>query len=89
MLKETIKRGPSMRTNNHWIQTIFLFALFSLIWVPSIQAAGKSSYKIGVNLELTGPWAEVNKILKNTLGMEVERINAAGGDQRPSPRTSR
>jgi branched-chain amino acid transport system substrate-binding protein len=68
-----------MRKNSHWIQTIFFLTLFSLIWVPPAQAAEKSSYKIGVNLELTGPWAEVNKILRNTLRMEVERINAAGG----------
>ena len=42
-------------------------------------SAEKSPYKIGVNLELTGPWAEVAKTVKRTMVMEVERINAAGG----------
>ncbi|MCK5552706.1 MAG: ABC transporter substrate-binding protein [Deltaproteobacteria bacterium] len=42
-------------------------------------SAEKSPYKIGVNLELTGPWAEMAKTVKKTMVMEVERINAAGG----------
>ncbi len=44
-------------------------------------ATAKSPYKIGVNLELTGPWAEVTKTLKNAMVLEVERINKAGGIQ--------
>jgi branched-chain amino acid transport system substrate-binding protein len=43
------------------------------------QAAGKAPYKIGVNLELTGPWAEITKTVKMAMAMEVERINAQGG----------
>jgi len=43
------------------------------------QAAGKAPYKIGVNLELTGPWAEITKTVKQAMAMEVERINAQGG----------
>ena len=43
------------------------------------QAAEKPPYKIGVNLELTGPWAEVTKTVKMVLLMEVEWINEMGG----------
>jgi branched-chain amino acid transport system substrate-binding protein len=46
--------------------------------------AEKSPIKIGVTLEFTGPWAEVTKTVKNTMVMEVERMNAMGGvDGRP------
>jgi len=53
--------------------------LVCLIWASSGYAAPKSPYKIGVNLELTGPWAEVAKTVKMAMIMEVERINAQGG----------
>jgi branched-chain amino acid transport system substrate-binding protein len=43
------------------------------------QAAAKAPYKIGVNLELTGPWAEVTKTVKQAMTMEVDKINAMGG----------
>jgi branched-chain amino acid transport system substrate-binding protein len=49
------------------------------LWSTPAQVAGKSPYKIGVNLEFTGPWAEVTKTVRNTMVMEVERINAGGG----------
>lgn len=51
------------------------------LWTVSADAAKKSPLKIGVNLELTGPWAEVTKTLKNAMVLEVERINKAGGIQ--------
>lgn len=51
-----------------------------LVTVPHLAfSAGKVPYKIGVNLELTGPWAETTKTLKMAMTMEVERINAQGG----------
>src|SRR4030042_72415 len=60
---------------------IFLMSFSILIlmtWISPGHAA-KSPYKIGVNLELTGPWAEITKTLKNGMVMEVEKINAKGG----------
>ena len=68
-----------MRKNNHWIFTISFLLFFHITWVTPAHVAEKSPYKVGVNLELTGPWAEVNKIVKTVLLMEVERINTAGG----------
>jgi branched-chain amino acid transport system substrate-binding protein len=53
--------------------------LVCLSWATPGYPAGKSPYKIGVNLELTGPWAEVAKTVKMAMLMEVERINAEGG----------
>jgi branched-chain amino acid transport system substrate-binding protein len=50
-----------------------------LAWLAFAQAAGKAPYKIGVNLELTGPWAEVTKTVKMAMVMEVDKINAQGG----------
>jgi branched-chain amino acid transport system substrate-binding protein len=68
-----------MRKNNLLYITILLFSLFSILWATPAYVAEKSPYKVGVNLELTGPWAEVNKIVRNTLSMEVEKINGTGG----------
>ena len=57
-----------------------VFALcLCLAWPVLAQAAPKAPYKIGVNLELTGPWAEVTKTVKQAMTMEVDKINAAGG----------
>jgi branched-chain amino acid transport system substrate-binding protein len=56
----------------------FCFCLV-LAWLAFAQAAGKAPYKIGVNLELTGPWAEVTKTVKMAMVMEVDKINAQGG----------
>jgi branched-chain amino acid transport system substrate-binding protein len=39
----------------------------------------KAPYKLGAVLSLTGPYAGLGAPEKNTLEMEVERINAAGG----------
>ncbi|MGD0916881.1 MAG: ABC transporter substrate-binding protein [Thermodesulfobacteriota bacterium] len=63
-------------------RAIFLIASFTLvfmIWANPAYVAEKSPYKIGMNLELTGPWAEVTKTLKMAVVMEVEKINATGG----------
>jgi len=61
---------------------IFLLAFITLIFLPGVRpafVAEKLPYKIGVNLELSGPWAEVTKTLKNAMVLEVERINGLGG----------
>ena len=58
--------------------TLFLF-LFLVAWATPAYVAEKSSYKIGVNLEFTGPWAEVTKTLKMAMALEVDRVNAMGG----------
>ena len=60
----------------------FLLSLLIVIliaWASPAYVAEKSPYKIGVNFEFTGPWAEVTKTMKNTMVMEVERINKMGG----------
>jgi branched-chain amino acid transport system substrate-binding protein len=61
------------------VLSVSFLILIGLTWAPRAYVAEKSPYKIGVNLELTGPWAEVNKILKMAMVMEVERINGMGG----------
>ena len=63
-------------------RTVFLVSILTLIlmiWVSPAYVAEKSPYKIGVNLEFTGPWAEVTKLLKSAMTLEVERINKEGG----------
>ncbi len=65
----------------HTRQWIFisLFFLFAASF-PGTAAADKAKpYKIGVNLELTGPWADATKAVKLAMEMEAERINRAGG----------
>ena len=48
------------------------------------MSAEKSPYKIGVNLELTGPWAEVTKTLRNDHGHGGGENQCMGGiDGRP------
>ncbi|OGP76474.1 MAG: hypothetical protein A2W09_00840 [Deltaproteobacteria bacterium RBG_16_50_11] len=64
------------------MRMIFLIAFFTLIFAAGFSpafGAGKEPYKIGVNLEFTGPWAEITKTMRNVLVMEVERMNAMGG----------
>ena len=58
---------------------ISILALIFMVWVSPGYVAEKSPYKIVVNLEFTGPWAEVTKTLKNAMILEVERINKVGG----------
>ncbi len=58
---------------------ISFLTLIFLAWISPTHVAAKSPYKIGVNLEFTGPWAEVTKTLKNAITLEVERINKMGG----------
>jgi branched-chain amino acid transport system substrate-binding protein len=52
--------------------------LIFITWASPAYMAEKS-YKIGVNLEFTGPWAEVTKTVKNAMVLETERINKMGG----------
>jgi branched-chain amino acid transport system substrate-binding protein len=56
-----------------------ILTLIFLVWASPAYVAEKSPYKIGVNLEFTGPWAEVTKTVKNAMVLEVERINKVGG----------
>ena len=68
--------GKTMKRN----LSFFLFFVLSIpLWASPALVAEKSPYKIGVNLEFTGPWAEVTKTVKNTIMMEVERMNSMGG----------
>jgi hypothetical protein len=57
----------------------FLFLILILIAWASPAYVAEKSYKIGVNLEFTGPWAEVTKTVRNAMVLEVERINKMGG----------
>ena len=60
---------------------VFLTSILTLIlmaWASPAYVAEKT-YKIGVNLEFTGPWAEVTKTMRNAMVLEVERINKMGG----------
>src|SRR4030067_3841433 len=60
------------------ILLISILTMIFIAWVSPAYVAEKS-YKIGVNLEFTGPWAEVTKTVKNAMVLEVERINKMGG----------
>jgi branched-chain amino acid transport system substrate-binding protein len=65
-------------------KTPFLISISILIlmtWVSPAYVAEKP-YKIGVNLEFTGPWAEVTKTMRNAMVLEVDRINKMGGIDR-------
>ena len=64
---------------NKVVPFISILALIFMVWVSPGYVAEKSPYKIGANLEFTGPWAEVTKTLKNAMILEVERINKVGG----------
>jgi branched-chain amino acid transport system substrate-binding protein len=68
-----------MKGKKGMVHLISCFALIFVIWVPASTLAAKSPYQIGVNLELTGPWAEVAKTVRRAMALEVERINATGG----------
>jgi branched-chain amino acid transport system substrate-binding protein len=74
-----MKRRSSMKEKKGIGILIFLAVLIFAVWVSPATSAQKSPYKIGVNLELTGPWAEVTKTVRNTMELEKERINAMGG----------
>ena len=68
-----------MKRKQVFIGFLSLMTLVFIAWVNPSSPAEKSPYKIGINLELTGPWAEITKILRNTVELEKERINAMGG----------
>ena len=61
------------------VPLISIIILILLVWASPAHVAEKPLYKIGVNLEFTGPWGEVTKTVKNAMVMEAERINAMGG----------
>jgi len=61
-------------------------AIVVILCVLTLTGSCKSSetpsdapYKIGVNLELTGPYANITKTLVMAMEMEVSRINEMGG----------
>jgi branched-chain amino acid transport system substrate-binding protein len=68
-----------MKGRSWMVLLISLIIMISMSWPTTASLAERSPYKIGVNLELTGPWAEVAKTVKMAMIMEVERINAMGG----------
>ena len=68
-----------MRRRKAFIGLLSFLTLVFIAWVTPSSPAEKSSYRIGVNLELTGPWAEVTRIVKMVMDMEVERMNSMGG----------
>lgn len=60
--------------------TVALICLVSFLAASPLYAAAKGTpYRIGVNLEITGPWANVTKALVMAMEMEVERLNEMGG----------
>ena len=61
------------------IITISLFFLAFVLSCKPSEPEGDFPYKIGVNLELTGPYANVTQTLVMAMEMEVERINQMGG----------
>jgi len=65
------------RRKGIWFLISFLATISLVCPIPGIAA--EKPYKIGVNLEFTGPWAEVTKTVKNAMVLEVERINKMGG----------
>src|SRR4030042_1393457 len=58
---------------------VSIFTLTFMAWASPAYVADKPPYKIGVNLEFTGPWAEVTKTMRNAMVLESERINKMGG----------
>jgi branched-chain amino acid transport system substrate-binding protein len=68
-----------MKASRYGVFTMVVALCLVLAWAALAQSAGKAPYKIGVNLELTGPWAEVTKTVKMAMTMEVDKINAMGG----------
>jgi len=62
------------------LMTATLLILLTLCF-PGVAA---EPYKLGVNLELSGPWANVTRTLVMAMELEVKKINEAGGiDGRP------
>lgn len=68
-----------MRRRKAFIGLLSFLTLVIIAWVTPSSPAEKSPHKVGVNLELTGPWAEVTRIVKMVMDMEVERMNSTGG----------
>ena len=67
---------------NAFKPAFFRFAgcmLIALLAASPLYAAGPAPFRIGVNLEITGPWANVTKTLVMAMEMEVARLNEMGG----------
>jgi branched-chain amino acid transport system substrate-binding protein len=67
-----------MKTFVKIVAVIFLISIFFLASSSNVLAE-KDPYKIGVNLSLTGPLAQLMAYVKNGLILEQDRINAQGG----------
>jgi branched-chain amino acid transport system substrate-binding protein len=67
-----------MKKGKQFVIVVLCLSLLFLFSCSSKPEEG-SPYKIGVNLELTGPWAEITKTVKMVMEMEVEQINDMGG----------
>ena len=64
-----------MKTGKQHVIMVVCLSLFFLLSGPLLaHAAEKVPYKIGVNLELTGPWAEITKTVKVAAGLTEEEI---------------
>jgi len=72
-------KGGSLMNGKKVFIGLLSLTFILLAWVAPSSSAVKSPYKIGVNLEFTGPWAEVTKTLKMAMTLEVDRVNAMGG----------
>jgi branched-chain amino acid transport system substrate-binding protein len=68
-----------MKVRRLGIFTMVFACCVVVAWFVFAHAAAKAPYKIGVNLELTGPWAELTKVVTMVMTMEVDKINAMGG----------
>lgn len=61
------------------VSFLSILILLLIAWASPAYVAEKSPYKIGVNLEFSGPWKEVTILLKSAMMLEIEGINKAGG----------
>jgi branched-chain amino acid transport system substrate-binding protein len=69
-----------MQKFRNQILFLFILALFFFVTLNlSGVFAAEAPYKIGVNMEFTGPYANATKTLRMAMELEVDRINKMGG----------
>jgi len=71
--------GKRMKFFKHCCTITFIFIFVFALACTSPEPEGDAPYRIGVNLELTGPYANITKTLVMAMEMEVERVNEMGG----------
>ena len=72
--------GYTVKASNHLELMVFSLYFFFIFVSPTpVYSTDQKPYKIGVNLELTGPWANITQTLLMAMEMEVDRINRMGG----------